>query len=283
MSLENSIWIKHNAHHIRPDDVEEMFTLARHMHPRAGCSELVGSRPLLKTDSVDQMAKYADVVTMKCRERLGWQAFRQEEHEKQKSQSRTGTGGRTGKMLPGGRFPQKSKVATTPSTFSATSIGNVAFIAKHHSLPAVRAWALAKIEQWRNLTPAPEVSQSKVPPLEPNECTWPPCGKPATMRCSVCKAASYCGLKCQEEDWEPHQKQCVAPKKKPPGFEDVEPKPITIGPFPAPSETKAVPAVPFSPSEATVGTGNGNGNGNGNGHGSSLATPSNTPRLVIGE
>lgn len=36
------------------------------------------------------------------------------------------------------------------------------------------------------------------------------CDKP--LRCSICKAASYCNAKCQKEDWRFHKRNCKKPK-----------------------------------------------------------------------
>eukprot|EP00457_Paulinella_chromatophora_P016291 gb/GEZN01017058.1/.p2 GENE.gb/GEZN01017058.1/~~gb/GEZN01017058.1/.p2 ORF type:complete len:106 (-),score=14.23 gb/GEZN01017058.1/:461-778(-) len=34
-------------------------------------------------------------------------------------------------------------------------------------------------------------------------------GSKVMLRCSRCKIARYCGVKCQEKDWETHEKSCA--------------------------------------------------------------------------
>ena len=39
------------------------------------------------------------------------------------------------------------------------------------------------------------------------------CAKPATSRCSKCKATAYCSQDCQKHDWPTHKLTCVPPSK----------------------------------------------------------------------
>lgn len=49
-------------------------------------------------------------------------------------------------------------------------------------------------------------------PVECGNCS-DPCVKP--LRCGVCKTASYCCKKCQQEDWQYHKRNCKAAKSEP--------------------------------------------------------------------
>lgn len=45
-------------------------------------------------------------------------------------------------------------------------------------------------------------------------CTSPTCSNPATKKCTGCRQATYCSVKCQRVDWKRHKPSCI-PTKRP--------------------------------------------------------------------
>jgi len=80
----------------------------------------------------------------------------------------------------------------------------------------------------------PKEPEVKVPPLETCRNCAEPCSKP--LRCSVCKAATYCSAKCQKEDWQFHKRNCKRPAPQP---TPDQPQPVEKGTKSEPLRPKA--------------------------------------------
>lgn len=69
---------------------------------------------------------------------------------------------------------------------------------------------MAGMLQSRDKEEAPSAPE---PPKDTCKNCMKPCEKP--LRCSVCKAASYCTPTCQKEDWQFHKRNCKKPTPQP--------------------------------------------------------------------
>lgn len=108
-SVDNTRWVEDNKHILDPNNVQATFAVVRKTHPRAGAAYDVLSlemiRDKLKDMTVEDIAKYADAVTICCYEVLG------NDNEP----------------------PQTDK-----QSLNTTALGNSAYIALYHSKEEVR-------------------------------------------------------------------------------------------------------------------------------------------------
>lgn len=100
------------------DAVQDVFRFVRLHHPLAGCATGRTVRPVaLLRRSVGEAAKHADAVTFRCVEVLG--------------------------------HTLEGVAPIQAHSLNGTAVGNLAFIACHHSQARVRAMALAELERLR--------------------------------------------------------------------------------------------------------------------------------------
>jgi hypothetical protein len=113
--IDNVAWVTTNKDKLYPDNIEKTFEAVAHLHPLFGCSDdlqtLVNIRPHMTTMQIEKLAKYADAVTVCCCEKLGEQSISDVLN-----------------LI----WSQKEL------DLNATAIGNMAYIALHHSDPKIR-------------------------------------------------------------------------------------------------------------------------------------------------
>ncbi len=116
--FDNARWVSEHASMLIPADPDATFNTVVHMHPLGGCSvqPMPSMAQFMRLQSIAAMSTYADAVTVCCYEELG-------------------------------RRDDSFRVISRGT--AVTSLAGLAYIALHHSDPAVRARAVDTLHRAR--------------------------------------------------------------------------------------------------------------------------------------
>jgi len=120
--IDNEQWVRQHSIFLDANNIELSFNYIKKNHPLVGCSRRVFPA-LTAIDTIEQLASYADAVTVACVERLGTE------------------------QMPNLISLKKAEI----KNWNHTGVGNLAYIAIHHSTKKIRTQALAILEKWRSL------------------------------------------------------------------------------------------------------------------------------------
>lgn len=119
-SIDNVQWVQDNKDILKADDIQATFMIVYKMHPKGGMAydalTLERIRDRLKEESIEDIAKYADAVTVCCCEVLGVD----------------------------NELPQGDR-----QSLNTTALGNAAYIALHHSRADVREKYAAFVDKYK--------------------------------------------------------------------------------------------------------------------------------------
>lgn len=133
-AFDQAAWCSEAVSNAKVDrkDVQATFRYVQFHHPFFGCAKPVNQLPQWTgQETVEQLAKLADAVTVICCEQVG------------------NEGG------------VNSDDADALRTLNATAVANCAYVALHHPRETVRQTALQTIQRWRSAKLPPHPTANK--------------------------------------------------------------------------------------------------------------------------